>query len=319
MKAALVHAYDQPPRFGEIDAPVAQAGEVLVSTRAAALSQLVRAQASGKHYSSGKTLPMVPGADGVGTLADGRRVYFAFPRAPIGAMAETVAVKAEQCAEVPAAVDDVTAAAIANPGMSSWAALTQRARLQRGESVLVLGAAGASGRLAIQIAKHLGAGRVVATARNRALEAELRALGADAFVPLDQAADDLAAAFRAQIHAPGVDVVLDYLWGAPAENFLNAAAGHGSGAAARRIRYVNIGSMAGASIPLAAGPLRSSGLELMGSGLGSVSHADLVKVVGDLLRAVIPAQLKVDAVAMPMRDVEAAWARKIPQRIVLTF
>lgn len=319
MKAAVVHAFDQSPRFDDIAAPVAQQGEVLVSTRAAALSQLVRAQASGKHYSAGKTLPMVPGADGVGTLDDGRRVYFAFSRAPIGAMAETVAVKATQCTEVPANVDDITAAAIANPGMSSWAALTHRAHLQRGESVLILGAAGASGRLAIQIAKHLGASRVVATARNRAVEAELRALGADDFIALDQSSEALTDAFRKEIQGSGANIVLDYLWGMPAESFINATAGHGSGEAAPRIRYVNIGSMAGLSIPVAAGPLRSSGLEMMGSGLGSVSNADLVKVVGELLHAVVPAKLTVDAVAVPMRDVEAAWASKSAQRIVLTF
>lgn len=319
MKAAVVHAFDQSPKFADIDAPVALEGEVLVSTRAAALSQLVRVQASGKHYTSGKVLPMVPGADGVGMLADGRRVYFAFPRGPIGAMAQTVAVKAVQCTEVPASVDEITAAAIANPGMSSWAALTHRAHMMRGESVMVLGAAGASGRLAIQIAKHLGATRVVATARNRAVEAELRALGADEFIALDQAPEALTTAFRKQIHEPGVDIVLDYLWGMPAESFINAAAGHGSGEAARRIRFVNIGSMAGLSIPVAAGPLRSSGLELMGSGLGSVSHADLVKVIGELLHAIGPAKLKVDAVAKPMHDVEAIWTMKSDQRIVLTF
>ena len=319
MKAAVVHAFDQPPKFGDIAAPVALEGEVLVSTRAAALSQLVRAQASGKHYSSGKTLPMVPGVDGIGVLADGRRVYFAFPRGPIGAMAETVAVKALQCAEVPADVDDITAAAIANPGMSSWAALTHRSHMKCGESVLVLGAAGASGRLAIQVAKHLGAGRVVAAARNRAVEAELRALGADEFIALDQTPELLTQIFREQIHAPGVDVVLDYLWGMPAESFIGAATGHGSGEAARRIRFVNIGSMAGLSIPMVAGALRSSGLELMGSGLGSVSHADLVKVVGELLHAVGPAKLKVDAVGTPIREVETAWTSKTAQRIVLTL
>lgn len=319
MKAAVVHAFDQPPKLGDIAAPAALDGEVLVSTRAAALSQLVRAQASGKHYSSGKILPMVPGVDGIGLLADGRRVYFAFPRGPIGAMAETVAVKAVQCTDVPSDVDDITAAAIANPGMSSWAALTHRAHMKRGESVLVLGAAGASGRLAIQVAKHLGAGRVVAAARNRAVEAELRALGADEFIALDQTPEALTQIFRQQIQAPGVDVVLDYLWGMPAESFINAAAGHGSGEAARQIRYVNIGSMAGLSIPTVAGALRSSGLEIMGSGLGSVSHADLVKVVGELLHAVGSAKLKVDAVGMPMREVETAWTSKTTQRIVLTF
>src|SRR6187551_1000258 len=124
MKAAVVHSFDHPPQFGEITDPIARAGEIVVATRAAALSPLVRAQAAGKHYSSGRTLPFVPGADGVGRLSDGRRVYFAYPLPPIGTMAERVAVPADQVAEVPDGVDDVTAAAIANPGMSSWAALT---------------------------------------------------------------------------------------------------------------------------------------------------------------------------------------------------
>jgi len=237
MKAAIVHAFDQPPRYGEIAAPQAAPGEVLVRVRAAALSQLVRAQASGKHYSSGKTLPLVPGADGVGLLEDGTRVYFAFPRGPIGAMAETVAVDARNCVAIPDGIDDITAAAIANPGMSSWAALQERAHFKAGERVLINGAAGTSGRLAIQVAKHLGASRVVATARNPAVEAELRALGADDFIRLDQPAEQLTAAFREEIQGRGIDVVLDYLWGQPAACILDALSGHTGGNAAPRLRF----------------------------------------------------------------------------------
>lgn len=319
MKAAIVHSFGHPPKPGEIDAPTAREGEVLVSTRAAAISQLVRAQAAGKHYSSDRHLPMVPGADGAGRLADGRRVYFAFPRPPIGTMAERVAVRATLCAPIPDEVDDVTAAAIGNPGMSSWAALTSRARFRRGESVLVNGAAGASGRLAIQIAKHLGASRVIATARNPAVEPDLRELGADTFIALDQPAEKLVVAFRHEMQAAGVDVVLDYLWGPPAACILDAAAGHGSAEAAPRIRFVNIGSLAGAALPVAAGLLRSSGLELLGSGLGSVSHEELVKIVGELMQVVKSAQLKIDATPVPLQDVEAAWGRTTAERMVLTF
>ena len=313
MKAAIVHSFDQPPRYGDIDAPTALNGEVLVATRAASLSQLVRAQASGKHYSSGKTLPIVPGADGVGFLADGKRVYFAFPRAPIGAMAEQVAVKTSQCVALPDNVSDVTAAAIANPGMSSWAALEERAHFQRGESVLINGAAGTSGRLAIQIAKYLGAQRIVVTARNPEVEAELRQLGADVFVPLKQSQEELTEAFRREI-AAGVDVVLDYLWGAPAEAILAAAP-----AATRRLRFVNIGSLAGLNINLPASPLRSSALELMGSGLGSVSNERLVQVVGKVINAIEPAGLKIDAEAVPLTHVEQAWGRSAAERIVFTL
>ena len=319
MKAAIVHSFDQAPRYGDIAAPQPQAGEVLVSTRAASLTQLVRAQAAGKHYSSGKTLPFVPGADGVGMLDGGRRVYFAFPRAPIGAMAEQVAVKASQCVTVPDDIDDLTAAAIANPGMSSWAALALRARFQRGESVLINGAAGTSGRLAIQIARHLGASRIVVTARNPAVEDQLKQLGADRFIGLDQPAVDLVDSFRQEMQSPGIDVVLDYLWGPPAEALLEAASGHGSGAASPRLRLVNIGSLAGPWMALNAGALRSSGVELLGSGLGSISNDDLVQVVGELLQAIGSAQLKIDAEAVPLREVEQAWSQPSTRRIVFTI
>lgn len=319
MKAAIVHAFDRPPRYGSMDAPQPAAGEVLLRVRAAALSQLVRAQASGTHYSSGKNLPVVPGADGVGLLEDGRRVYFAFPRAPIGAMAETVAVNADYCVEVPDGIDDVTAAALALPGMSSWAALQERAQFQAGERVLINGAAGASGRLAIQVARHLGASRIVATARNPAVEDELRALGADGFIRLDQPADALTAALRGEIQDGGIDVVLDYLWGPPAACILDAVVNHGHGEAAPRLRFVNIGMLAGATIALNPGALRSSGLELMGSGLGSVANRRIVQVVGKLLQAAGPAGFKVDAEAVPLSEAEAAWTRPSAERIVFTM
>lgn len=319
MKAAIVRAFGQPPEYGEMDAPAAGEGEVLVATTASAISQLVRAQASGRHYSSSKTLPAVPGVDGVGRLADGSRVYFAFPRQPFGAMAEVVAVKATQCAPVPDDLDDVTAAAMANPGMSSWAALEARANFQRGEHVLINGAAGTSGRLAIQIARYLGAARIVATARNAVVEAELRELGADAFINLQQPPEDLSAAFRREMHTHGVHVVLDYLWGPPAECIIKAAAGHGSDQAEPRIRFVNIGSLAGENLALAAGALRSSGLELLGSGLGSVSHEHLVRIIGKLMQAAKPAGLTIQAAAVPLQQVREAWTRKVSERIVLTL
>lgn len=316
MQAAVVESFDHPPRLRDIDAPAAQADEVVVQVRAAALSQLVRAQASGKHYSS-TTPPMVPGADGVGVLPNGQRVYFAFPRR-LGSMAEMVAVPAVNIVALPDALDDLTAAAIANPGMSSWAALTERAGFQAGESVLINGANGASGRLAIQIAKHLGAGRIIATARNAVCEADLRALGADDFIPLQQDPEALAARFRDEIDR-GVNIVLDYLWGPPADALLTAATGHGSSEAAARIRFVNIGSLAGASIALNAGVLRSSGVELVGSGLGSLPHAALLRAISGLMQAAEPAGLSVNAVARPLSEVESAWQEKSDARIVFTI
>lgn len=316
MKAAVVESFSQSPRYTDFDEPKAQSDEVIVSVRAAALSQLVRAQASGRHYSSGKP-PLVPGADGVGTLENGQRVYFAFPRAPIGSMAERTVVKQACTVPLPDELDDVTVAAMANPGMSSWAALKERAGFQAGESVLVNGATGASGRLAIQIARHLGAKRVVATGRRPESEPEMRALGADAFICIDVEPDQLRRQFEDTI-AAGVDVVLDYVWGPSAATFMQAATRHGEGEAAPRIRFVNIGNMAGPEINLPASFIRSSGLSLMGSGLGSVSNAGLVESIASMLKVAKAIGLEIETTQARLADVADAWQWKTDKRVVLT-
>lgn len=317
MKAAVVHDFNASPRYGDFADPAAEPGETLVQVRAAALSQLVKSQAAGRHYSSGKTLPLVPGVDGVGLLPDGRRVYFAFPRGPFGAMAHTTVVKAAYCVPVPDDVDDLTAAAIGNPGMSSWAALTERAHFQRGENVLINGATGVSGRLAIQIARHLGANKVIVTGRNATSIEGLAALGADVLIPLDAPASALTETFRDTIRSHRVDVILDYLYGPSAESLLGAVGGH-SGEAEPRIRFVQIGSLAGNTINVPAAALRSSGLEMMGSGLGSVSNERLLGAIGGLLKAVVSGGFSIEADAVPLTDVERAWTGEASARTVFT-
>jgi NADPH:quinone reductase-like Zn-dependent oxidoreductase len=319
MKAAIVNSFDKVPEYGEFDEPVVQAGEVLVKVGAAGLSQLVRGQAAGRHYSSSGVFPFIPGVDGVGKLADGRRVYFAFPRAPFGTMAELSVVQSSQCVALPDEVDDVTAAAAANPGMSSWVALNERAKFVAGETVLINGATGVSGRLAIQIAKYLGARRVIATGRDEASVAELPSLGADSVIALNQSPERLTEIFRKEIRESGVNVILDYLWGASAESMIAAVAGHGSSNAEPRIRYVQIGSVTGQTITLSSGALRSSGLELLGSGLGSVSFEALVKNIGEFMKAVVPGKLKIEAQTVPLTQVAAVWSSKTAERIVFTL
>ncbi len=166
MKAAIVVEAGKTPIYGDFREPVPASGEVRITVSAAALSNLVKGRASGTHYSSSGDLPFVVGVDGVGRLDDGRRVYFVLPKSPWGSMSEQTVLRASQCVPLPGDVDDVTAAAIGNPGMSSWAALQERAKFVKGESVLINGATGTAGRLAIQIAKYMGARKVVATGRN---------------------------------------------------------------------------------------------------------------------------------------------------------
>jgi len=319
MKAAVVHSFDSLPVYGDFEMPVPAGNEVRVAMRAAALSNLVRVQASGKHYSATARLPLVPGVDGVGALEDGRRVFVAFPRAPYGTMAEHTVIARDLCADIPDHIDDVTAAALGNPGMSSWAGLIDRARFVAGESVLVNGATGTAGRLAIQVARHLGAKRIVVTGRNATSQGALVALGADAFIALDQSPETLVHAFQDEIVRGKVRVVLDYLWGGSAEHLIAAIAGVGSRIAGDRVRFVQIGAMAGPAITLHAAALRSSGLELMGTGLGSVSNPRLVQSIGELLRVFRSAQMTIATETVPLTDVATAWARKTPRRLVFTM
>jgi NADPH:quinone reductase-like Zn-dependent oxidoreductase len=223
MKAAIVMSAGQTPAYGDFSEPLPSSGEKRVAVTAAAISHVVKSRASGTHYSSSGQFPFVVGVDGVGRLDDGSRVYFVLPRAPYGSMAERTVVPAAQCLALPDELDDVTAAAIANPGMSSWAAYTERAGLKGGETVLVNGATGTAGRLAVQIARYLGAKKVIATARNVDALAYVAHLGADVTIPLVGNEASLEDRFKAQF-AAGVDVVIDYLWGKSAERLLISAA-----------------------------------------------------------------------------------------------
>jgi hypothetical protein len=202
----------------------------------------VKGRASGKHYSFDGRLPFVPGIDGTGILPGGERVYFAFPVAPWGSMAQRAPVALNHCLPLPDALDDITAAAMANPGMSAWAALVKRAGMKAGETVLINGATGSAGQLAVQIARFLGARKVIACGRN---VEKLAALGADETVNLSQDEADLRTQF-AGLAAQQIDVVVDYLWGRSAELLLPALAKHSPGNAP--VRFIQVGSLSAADI-----------------------------------------------------------------------
>ena len=277
MRAAVVDSFERAPRWGEFPDPTPQAGMVLITVAAAALSNLVKAQASGKHYSSRDAFPFVPGVDGIGHTPEGERVFFFGPRAPYGSMAERTLVSRDNLLPIPDGLDDVTAAALPNPAIASWGALIGRARLQAGESVLINGATGVSGQQAVQVARYLGAKRIVVTGRNAASLERLRGLGADVLIQLEQPEDTLRSALRsALLEDGGIQVVLDYLWGSSAELLLSALKGRGSPDGEPRVRFIQIGSISGQTIQLSAEWLRSSGVELLGSGLGSISMPEIL-------------------------------------------
>ena len=316
MKAALVRNPGDTPAYADFRDPVPSGGAVVVSVTASALSHVTRSRAAGTHYSAAGDFPFVPGIDGVGRLPDGRRVYFLMPEAPFGGMAERVLVDPAHCIVLPDALDDVTAAALAVPGMSSWVALAERASFVAGETVLVNGATGASGRLAVQVAKHLGAGKIIATGRNPKALAELSSLGADIVVPLIEDADALEAAFL-PLFRDRVDVVLDYLWGTSAERLLIAAAKAGEETVP--IRFVQIGSVSARNISLPSAVLRATALQLLGSGTGSVPPARIIHAIGQLLQAAVPAGLRIATRAVPLAQIAEAWAGEGGARTVFTI
>ena len=271
MRAAIIHAAGQTPIYGEFRDPFPSAVDetTVLQVLASALSGFSKSRSSGAHYSSAGVFPSVVGAEGVGCLPDGSRFYFVLPQSPFGALAERTLVRTDHCVAVPDHLSDVEAAALANPGLSAWAALMERAHLQPGETVLVNGATGAAGQLAVKLAKHLGAGRVIATGRNETVLRALSQQGADVTFPLDPTPGGGEPRFETRLSAEverGIDVVIDYLWGHSALAIITAVAR--SAQEGRAVRFVQVGEASGEpQVLLPGAALRSSAIELIGSGI----------------------------------------------------
>lgn len=312
MKAAVVTTLGQPPAYLDFEDPIAGDGETVIQVHAAPLSPIVRQLAAGRHYSSAAAAGFVPGVDGVGFDPTGRRVYFLFPKAPFGSMGERALASASLLVDVPEALSNVQAAGIATGGLASWVALTRRAPPEPGATVLINGVTGAAGSMAVQIARHLGAGRVIGTGRNRS---RLETLDLDTAIALDDGADDQLR----ETFAQGVDIVLDFVWGEPAARVIAAAASNrGSRSGEPRLRYVQLGTIAGDQIALRGDALRSSGLELLGSGIGSVAIDQLLQGAEELLAAAPGAGFEAYVETLPLSDVAAAWAGDPAVRYILT-
>jgi NADPH:quinone reductase-like Zn-dependent oxidoreductase len=319
MHAAVVHHFDKPPHYEEFATPAPSgAYEELVDVIASGLHPRVRSQAKGSHYTSDDQLPLIPGIDGVGRRADGSLIYFVLLDTAFGAMAEHTVIDVRRSIPLPADADSVLLAAAMNPGMSSWVALQRRITFTPGQSVLILGATGSAGQLAIQIAKHLGASEVIAAGRGSDRLAVLASLGADHAVDLaadpDQVARDLAA------KAADVDVVIDYLWGAPAESAIMPLL-KGRRDRSRMLSWIQIGAIAGATIALPSAALRQANIQFLGSGQGSVTAAGMLAALPSLVAEITKGTFSIDAVAKPLADVEQIWTaptRGSTERIVLT-
>lgn len=315
MYAAVVTVFGTPPAYREFPCPAPQThDETLVDVVAAGLHPRVRSQADGSHYTSSGELPLVPGIDGVGRTPDGTLRYFVLPDTTMGSMAEQTIMDPRRSIALPAGIDPIPVAAAVNPVMSSWIALRQRTDFEPGQSVLVLGATGSSGRMAVQVAKHLGAGHVIGAGRDSRRLTTLTGLGADTVIQLDNASaiDDLARAAR------DVDVVIDYLWG-PVTAELMAGVARRRSDAGKPLTWIEIGSVTGPTADIPSAALRAIRLQIVGSGQGSVPTRDILAELPALVHEIASGTFDIDARPVPLAEVETAWTDTASERrIVIT-
>ena len=311
MHAAVLHTIGGVPRYEEFPEPLIgdQDSEVIVHVHAASLKPVDKQLASGAHYASRGGLPRVCGTDGVGHLDGGQRVFFGGARPPHGSIAQRTVVPRAFTFPIPENMNDETAAALPNPGVSAWLSLAHRAQLARGENVLILGATGVTGKLAVQIAKLLGAARVVAAGRNPEALNQLHDLGADATIPLTLSATELSDAFVREAGQSGFQVVMDYLWGPPAEAFLAAITRTEFAEVGAETRYVQAGESAGPTITLPAAVLRSTALKIMGTA-GIPSREVLADAFQQVMAYAAQKKLRIDTEQAPLAEIENAWQRE---------
>jgi NADPH2:quinone reductase len=297
MRAAVLHEYGVPVA-DQFEEPSPVSGQAVVDVLAAGLNPVDVAICAGRFYAGKPPLPSVAGREGVGML-DGRRVYFDGPVAPFGSMAERSLVDAGSTYAVPDAVEDGVAVALGISGLAAWLALTWRAELKQGEHVLVLGASGVLGQIAVQAAKLLGASRVVAAARSQEGLERCLALGADASVRLGEPAD-LSAAL-AQAAEGRIDVVVDPVFGEPFVAAVNAAS---FGA-----RIVQLGAGAGAEAMIPSAAIRGKMLVLMGHTNFAAPPEVKRAAYRRLSEAAAGGEIRVDVDPLPLEQVGEAWRR----------
>lgn len=314
MKAAVVTEIGRPPHHADFREPVATDYLVEVEMLAAGVHQIVRSVAAGAHYSSGDELPFVVGVDGIGVI-DGRRVYTGGCPDPFGTLAERTVVPRGFAVPLPDALPTEVAAAIVNPALSSWMPLV-KSGVPQGGTVAVLGATGVSGSLAVRIALHLGAGRVIAVGRNADV---LDRLAGDPRVTTVSLLEDTPGERLAALFDDGIDVVLDYLWGPVAAIALDALRAHGLQARHQRVDYVQIGTLAGRSVDLDAAILRARPISIWGSGGGSIDPALLFAELPAILALAASGDLPIDVRTAALADVEDAWTSARPGRLVVTL
>ncbi|KRD10518.1 alcohol dehydrogenase [Flavobacterium sp. Root901] len=314
MKAAVVYKKGELPKYAEFPEPIAaNENEVLISVKAVAITNLDKGIVSGQHYSSENENQngTVIGSDAIGILENGTKVY---ARGISGTIAEKALVEKNRMVIVPNGIDNEIAAAMPNSVAGSAMALRFRAGIKPGETVLINGATGFTGQMAVQIAKYYGAKKIIVTGRNEKTLQSLLELGVDEIISLKQDDESIVAQLKEIHQNTPIDIVLDYLWGHSAELILSILKGNGN--FTTKTRYVSIGSMSGDLIQLSAQILRSVDLQLSGSGLGSWTKEEVKLLFSEVLPEMFllasQNKLKANIEKVNLIDIEKMWNSEVP-------
>lgn len=313
MKSVVGNNFNEEPQFeSNFPAPIANNNETIVNVIASSLSNRARSGALGNHYSSTGKLPMIPGVDGIGTLPNGKKVYFVGN----GSFAEQAAVLNHHWVKVPDGLNDIKLAGLMNPAMSSWMALKYRAHFKKGQKVMILGATGNAGSLAIQIAKRLGASKIVAVARNSEKLNQAVLLGATHTVCLTD--DNETVTKNLANVGKDIDVVLDYLWGDVSATAMTAIIPNRDNDR-QLLKWVEIGSSAGATSPIPGAAFRAVTLELIGSGQGSVSPLNIIKTLKEILKSEKAKPFEFSYQELPLSSFTKGWNDTSSNRVVFNI
>jgi NADPH:quinone reductase len=302
MRAAMVQELGETPAVEQATDAVRGAGQALVEMTAVALNPVDLAIVGGVFYGGHPPLPFVAGSEGVGRVIEGERfapgTHIYTLKAATGSLAERFVVDEATAWALPEGADDVAAAALGIAGMAGWVAVEERARLTAGERVLVLGATGTVGSVAVQAARLLGAGRIVAAGRDAERLERAHRLGADAVVHIGDDTD-LEAAFRDAFPDGGPEVVIDPLWGPPALAAMRMAP--------MNMRLVNIGQSAGAEISIPSATVRGKRLEIIGHTVFETPLDVMERAHVALVGHAMSGKLVVEVETYPLGKVSEAW------------
>ncbi len=315
MKAAILEKEGAIPEYADFPDPLPENDEqVLINVKAAAISQLDILKSGGKHYTHYPNFPIVVGLDGIGVLEDGTLVHAA---GITGMMGEKALVRRNEWTVLPDHIDLAVAAGLPNALVGAGVALIERAKIQPNQTILINGATGLTGKIAVQLARYYNAKHIIGIGRNPETLASLKTLGANEVVSLNQSDDSFIGQIKEIHERTPVDIVIDYLWGHPARMILTAF----QFMPYHPVKVVSVGEMAGADLKLPSAFLRSSPIELLGSGMGSFSRDQLTdymkNILPEMFKLAANGQLTMDVETVPLKDVENSWEKQSGKALVV--